>query len=193
MSEAIMMQNDDTNVFCACLKSHQSPVPAIMQSVHQRFTHLCLFFEADSRGLNCGRGCRKSQWRCVQIPQILSATNDQHIWGGNRRSLPTSDYRNTSRRYPARYFFYMVRRRWETPVLYTLAHVCRRWPYIVSASPRRLRLQLCCIEKTRASEVLDAWLAVPIEIRHCHYLGPETLLDGADNIFAALREQRSRA
>jgi len=49
---------------------------------------------------------------------------------------------------------------WET-----LVHVCRRWRYIVFASPHRLKLRLVCTAGTRVEEMLDIWPALPIDLR----------------------------
>jgi hypothetical protein len=65
---------------------------------------------------------------------------------------------------------------------YSLVHVCRRWRYLVFASPRRLDLRLLCTEKTPASEMLDVWPAFPIFILGHGY---STSPVGADNIVAA--------
>jgi len=47
----------------------------------------------------------------------------------------------------------------------TLIHVCRRWRYIVFASPHRLDLRLVCTDRTPVREMLDIWLALPITVR----------------------------
>jgi F-box-like len=51
-----------------------------------------------------------------------------------------------------------------------LAHVCRRWRYILSNSPRRLDLRIILKYRTHTStkSILDSWPALPIVIRyHC--------------------------
>ena len=62
-----------------------------------------------------------------------------------------------------------------------LAHVCRRWRYIVFASPLRLNLSLNCKGSKPAREMLDTWPRLPIVISD-YYCSEE----GADNIIAAL-------
>jgi len=67
----------------------------------------------------------------------------------------------------------------------TLVHVCRRWRYIVFASPRRLNLQLLVKAKTPVRKMPDIWPALPIVI------SPEigkadSLVEIADNVVAAL-------
>jgi hypothetical protein len=66
----------------------------------------------------------------------------------------------------------------------SLVHVCRRWRSIVFGSPRHLKLQLVCTERTRARDMLDVWPALPLAIS-CYRTG------GVDNIIAAL-ERRER-
>ncbi|KAH9970516.1 hypothetical protein BGW80DRAFT_1253942 [Lactifluus volemus] len=65
-----------------------------------------------------------------------------------------------------------------------LAHVCRRWRYILSNSPHRLGLRI--IVKTRApmKSILDSWPALPIVIR---YTGSQKSKSKAlNNIIVAL-------
>jgi hypothetical protein len=47
----------------------------------------------------------------------------------------------------------------------TLVHVCRRWRYIVFASPHRLALRLVCTDTTPVREMLHIWPAFPITVR----------------------------
>ena len=75
-----------------------------------------------------------------------------------------------------------VHKEWWT----TLAHVCRRWRYIVFASPLRLNLGLYCTAKKPVREMLDIWPPLPIYI----YEGKCSEED-AENIIAAL-EQNNR-
>ena len=44
----------------------------------------------------------------------------------------------------------------------TLAHVCRKWRYIVFGSPRRLKLRVYCRRNTPAREMLDIWPNFPV-------------------------------
>jgi hypothetical protein len=63
-----------------------------------------------------------------------------------------------------------------------LVHVCRRWRYIVFASPRRLDLRLECNATTPVREMLDIWPCFPIVVNDSQmraYRG--------DNIIAALK------
>ena len=62
-----------------------------------------------------------------------------------------------------------------------LAHVCRRWRYIIFASPLRLNLGLLCRGSNPVREMLDIWPPFPIEI-----IGDRCSEEGADNIIAAL-------
>jgi hypothetical protein len=64
---------------------------------------------------------------------------------------------------------------------HALVHVCRRWRYIVFASPRRLDLQLQCKATTPVKKMLYIWPSLPIAILDCK---PTRL--GGDNIIAAL-------
>jgi F-box-like len=69
-------------------------------------------------------------------------------------------------------------RRWHA-----LAHVCRRWRYIVFASPLRLNLRLKCNANTPVKKTLDVWpRGFPIIIEE---MRPRLPLSGA-NIIAAL-------
>ena len=43
-----------------------------------------------------------------------------------------------------------------------LVHVCRRWRFVVFASPRRLNLQLGCTPGTPVRDRLDIWPALPL-------------------------------
>src|SRR5712672_2555521 len=47
---------------------------------------------------------------------------------------------------------------------HALVHVCRRWRYLVFASPRRLNLRLAYHGHRPISEVLDAWPVLPITL-----------------------------
>ena len=66
-----------------------------------------------------------------------------------------------------------------------LLHICRRWRYLVLASPRRLDLQIECDRRTPTRKVLDIWPPFPISIHSC----PSSMegTRGNHNIFAALQ------
>ncbi|KAI0295430.1 hypothetical protein B0F90DRAFT_1820495 [Multifurca ochricompacta] len=68
-----------------------------------------------------------------------------------------------------------------------LTRVCKRWRYLIFASPRRLDLQLLCTYGTPVRRALDCWPALPIRIQYGEVseFNPPTLKD-EDNIFAAL-------
>ena len=70
----------------------------------------------------------------------------------------------------------------------TLVHVSRKWRNVVFASPRRLNLRLCTIEKTPVRATLDIWPLLPIVLDV--YIGglfdEETDDWDEDNIIAAL-------
>jgi len=53
---------------------------------------------------------------------------------------------------------------WDSPrnTWHALVHVCRRWRYLVFASPRRLNLRLAYGGHGPMSEVLDAWPVLPV-------------------------------
>jgi len=64
-------------------------------------------------------------------------------------------------------FFYANINDWGPPVYnlwHTLVHVCRRWRYVVFASPRRLNLRLTYRGHRPMSEALDAWPVLPISL-----------------------------
>ncbi|KAH9974935.1 hypothetical protein BGW80DRAFT_123644 [Lactifluus volemus] len=63
-----------------------------------------------------------------------------------------------------------------------LVHVCKRWRYIVFASPLRLDLCLYCSRYTPVRETLDVWPPLPMQISSGRL---------SDNILAAL-EHRDR-
>ena len=72
---------------------------------------------------------------------------------------------------------------------YTLAHVCQRWRYIVSAFPRRLNLRLLCKDTTRGmTEMLDIWPALPVVIQ-AHFFPTKQRADGTDNVIAAMKHK----
>ena len=52
---------------------------------------------------------------------------------------------------------------YEEDAWHTLVHVCRRWRYVVFASPRHLNLRLLCMNK-RLMKTLDIWPPLPIAI-----------------------------
>ena len=63
----------------------------------------------------------------------------------------------------------------------TLAHVCRRWRYLVFSSPRRLNLRIVCTLGTPVREILDVWPALPLLVQgHIYEASP------LDNIITAL-------
>ncbi|KAI0292541.1 hypothetical protein BC826DRAFT_1176027 [Russula brevipes] len=65
-------------------------------------------------------------------------------------------------------------------------HVCRRWRYLVLASPRHIGLRIVCTEKTPAREMLQVYPALPIAI---YQRSTEWIKGGTDNILAALNHQ----
>jgi hypothetical protein len=67
---------------------------------------------------------------------------------------------------------------------YTLMHVCRRWRYLVLASPRHIGLRIVCTENAPAREMLQVYPALPIAI--CQH-STEWIEGGTDNILAALK------
>jgi F-box-like len=69
----------------------------------------------------------------------------------------------------------------------TLVHVCKRWRYIVFASPRRLDLRLYCTNTRPVKDLLKIWPPLPISISAYHY-GNTSPLPGVTNIIAALKE-----
>jgi hypothetical protein len=68
---------------------------------------------------------------------------------------------------------------------YRLAHVCRRWRYVLTASPRRLGLQILCKSRTPIEPILDSWPTLPLVVR---YKAPKSKTL-PDNIIAALRRR----
>ena len=66
-----------------------------------------------------------------------------------------------------------------------LLHVCRRWRYIVLASPRRLDLQIECDRRTPTWKSLDIWPPFPISLSCNPWLSEGR---GNHNVFAALRQ-----
>jgi hypothetical protein len=71
----------------------------------------------------------------------------------------------------------------EAPIeaWHTLAHVCRKWRFVVLVSPRRLNLRLLCTASTPVRETLAVWPPLPIVIRIYSYKRW-----GEGNIVAAL-------
>src|SRR5579863_3633783 len=69
----------------------------------------------------------------------------------------------------------------------TLVHVCRRWRYVVFASPRRLDLRLFCTNRRPVKKMLDIWPPFPIYIYAYQHIQPLPLR-GVTNIMAALKQ-----
>ncbi|KAI0295414.1 hypothetical protein B0F90DRAFT_1147789 [Multifurca ochricompacta] len=68
-----------------------------------------------------------------------------------------------------------------------LTHVCRKWRYVIFASPRRLDLRLLCTHGTTVRRTLDCWPALPISIKYGGVAEPTPpALKDEDNIIAAL-------
>jgi hypothetical protein len=64
-----------------------------------------------------------------------------------------------------------------------LAHVCRKWRYVVMVSPRRLGLQILCKSGAPIESILDSWSTLPLVVR---YKGPKSK-SLPKNIMVALR------
>jgi hypothetical protein len=69
---------------------------------------------------------------------------------------------------------------------HTLVHVCRRWRYIVFASPCRLRLELLCTNRRPVTKYLHIWPILPIVI-HSHVVPPSRHYWGVTHVIAALK------
>jgi hypothetical protein len=78
---------------------------------------------------------------------------------------------------------YLYEDRWHT-----LVHVCRRWRWVVFASPCRLNLQLLCTNRRPVQNALDVWPQLPIVIRGKHGMSRP---QDTKNLIAALK-QRNR-
>ena len=65
-----------------------------------------------------------------------------------------------------------------------LAHVCRSWRYVLSVSPRRLRLQILCKSGSPIEPILHTWPTLPIVVRYKGSRKPKPL---PGNIVAAFR------
>jgi hypothetical protein len=63
--------------------------------------------------------------------------------------------------------FHFYHDRIDTQSWHTLVYICRRWRYIVFASPLRLNLVLVCTPGTPVRKLLDIWPALPLVI-HIH-------------------------
>jgi len=64
------------------------------------------------------------------------------------------------------FFYVTITRYWDSMQnrWHVLVHVCRRWRYVVSASPRRLNLRLEYRGHGPMLEVLDVWPVLPITL-----------------------------
>src|SRR5205807_326864 len=69
---------------------------------------------------------------------------------------------------------------------HTLVHVCRRWRYVVFASPQRLKLQLRCTNKRSAQMMLDVWPALPIAVEFRSGMSRPLV---ASNVITALNQR----
>jgi F-box-like len=83
---------------------------------------------------------------------------------------------------------------WYTPtsrnVWHALAHVCRRWRYLVFASPHRLNLRLEYGGHRPMSEAMDAWPVLPIVISRAETSLRDQKSDQQwDNTLAALESE----
>jgi hypothetical protein len=92
-------------------------------------------------------------------------------------------------------FFYVITWGWNgyNP-WHALVHVCRRWRYLVFASPRHLNLQLEYSGHRPISEVLDAWPVLPIKLvsNYSYSESYHPKLDQRrDNRIAALESEHS--
>jgi hypothetical protein len=70
---------------------------------------------------------------------------------------------------------------------HALVHVCRRWRYLVFASPRRLNLRLVYRGHRPMLEVLDAWPVLPVSLTSSSDRSGQRW----DNIVAALESEHS--
>ena len=73
---------------------------------------------------------------------------------------------------------------------HTLVHVCRRWRSIVSASPRRLKLNLLCTERRPVKRKI--WPEIPIFIWATIPKSGRSRGQGVRNIVAALKQHHDR-
>ena len=73
---------------------------------------------------------------------------------------------------------------------HTLVHVCRRWRSIVSASTRRLNLQLLCTERRPVKR--NIWPQIPIVIWATIPKSGRSRSQGVKNIVAALKQHHNR-
>jgi F-box-like len=80
--------------------------------------------------------------------------------------------------------------RWLRNMWHALVHVCRRWRYLVFASPRRLNLRLEYHGHRPISEMLDTWPVLPVIIISSDPLYP-TSDKGWHNTVAALESVHS--
>ena len=79
-------------------------------------------------------------------------------------------------------------RRWHT-----LVHVCRRWRYVVFASPRCLGLLLEYTGKTPITEMLDVWAVLPLVIaRWIWHNNQQKRTSCASNVVAALDSEHHK-
>jgi hypothetical protein len=71
-------------------------------------------------------------------------------------------------------------------------HVCRRWRYLIFASPNRLNLLLFCTQNSPVRALLDVWPAFPLAIQFEY---PKSEWDNPENTFdilVAALERRDR-
>jgi F-box-like len=71
-----------------------------------------------------------------------------------------------------------------------LVHVCRRWRFVIFASPHHLDLQLLCTLTRPVRKMLDIWPEFPLMVDCCDYTAKPSE-DHFDNLIAAL-ERRDR-
>lgn len=73
------------------------------------------------------------------------------------------------------------RRPWKW---HRLAHVCRKWRYVISVSPRRLDLRILCKSGAPIESILDSWPTLPLVIEFNATRKPKPM---PRNIVVALR------
>jgi hypothetical protein len=69
-----------------------------------------------------------------------------------------------------------------------LVHVCRRWRFVIFASPLRLKLQLFCSQKTPVRKLLNIWPTLPLIVKNEYKWSRK---DEFENVIDAL-EHRDR-
>ena len=125
--------------------------------------------------------------RCVQahpLERVLSLCSTDESYGHSKITtiymLPDNVLLDLFDHYRFFHDPYLAVWQWHL-----LAHVCRRWRQIIYDSPRRLDLQILCVNETPVRKNLSIWPLLPIALDYRFIQKPTRQVD-KDDVIAAL-------